>query len=183
MRFQNVFVLCTGRCGSVTFAQAASHITNATAGHETRSHVIGSQRMAYPTQHIEVDNRLSWVLGRLDQTYGRSAFYVHLTRDPKAVAASFAARHDRGIMGAYAQNIMMGANRKNPDATPVAFAEDYVETITANITHFLRDKPSKMRFRLEHAAQDMAQFWREAGAEGDLIAASAEWDIKHNARH
>lgn len=182
MRFQNVFVLCTGRCGSVSFAKAASHITNATSGHETRSHIIGSDRMAYPANHIETDNRLAWILGRLDQVYGRDAFYVHLTRDPQAVADSFAARYDRGIMRAYAQDIVMGANKKNPGITPAALAQDYVDTVTANITSFLRDKPAKMPFRIEHAEKSMVRFWREIGAEGDLSAACAEWGFRHNAR-
>lgn len=81
LKYPNVFVLCTGRCGSVTFAQAASHVTNASVGHETRSHMVGAARMAYPIGHIEVDNRLSWTLGRLDQAFGRDAFYVHLLRN------------------------------------------------------------------------------------------------------
>ena len=77
----NVFVLCTGRCGSTTFSKAASHMTNITAGHETRCSLIGNLRLAYPPSHIEVDNRLSWFLGRLDCTYGKNACYVHLQRD------------------------------------------------------------------------------------------------------
>lgn len=182
MIFDNVFVLCTGRCGSVTFAQAADHITNATTGHETRSHLLGPARMAYPPGHIEVDNRLSWVLGRLDQAYGRDAFYVHLLRDPQAVAASFAARMDRGIMQAYANDILMAAARKNPDATPLDFAMDYVQTVTVNITQFLRDKPRKMIFRLDNAATDMSRFWDAIGAEGDLAAACAAMRVKHNSR-
>ena len=55
----NVFVLCTGRCGSTTFACACRHIENYTAAHESRSHLAGPERFAYPEDHIEVDNRLS----------------------------------------------------------------------------------------------------------------------------
>jgi len=77
----NVFVLCAGRCGSVTFIEVAKHVCNYIAGHETRTALNGHARFAYPVGHIEADNRLSWLLGRLDDRYGDEAFYVHLQRD------------------------------------------------------------------------------------------------------
>ena len=95
--FQNVFVLCTGRCGSTTFDRACRHMTNWTAGHETRSHLTGPDRFAYPPRHIEADNRLSWMLGRLEQAYGADAAYVHLTRDAEAVAVF--AEQPRALLG------------------------------------------------------------------------------------
>ena len=91
----NVFVLCTGRCGSTTFARAAEHATNFSVGHESRKRLIGAERFAYADNHIEVDNRLSWMLGRLDDHYGERARYVHLTREREAVARSFLQRWDR----------------------------------------------------------------------------------------
>lgn len=91
-----VFVLNTGRCGSMTFARACEHLTNFTAGHETRARVVGFEaRMDYPNWHIEVDNRLTWFLGPLSQRYP-DAFYVHLRRDSEAVINSFVQRWDKG---------------------------------------------------------------------------------------
>ena len=83
----NVFVLCTGRCGSVTFARACRFIDNYTAGHETAH----GYNLEYPDRHIEVDNRLSWFLGRLDERYP-DAYYVHLLRRREDVVQSFARR-------------------------------------------------------------------------------------------
>lgn len=77
----NVFVLSTGRCGSTTFVKACEHITNFSAAHESRTGLLGAARLDYAGNHIEADNRLSWLLGRLDRTYGNAAFYVHLRRD------------------------------------------------------------------------------------------------------
>ena len=38
--------------------------------------------LAYTKGHIEVDNRLSWMLGRLDKVYADDlAIYVHLKRN------------------------------------------------------------------------------------------------------
>ncbi len=124
----NVFVLCTGRCGSVTFIESCKHITNYTAGHETRCNWTGDKRFAFPPHHIEADNRLSWLLGRLDAAYGDNAFYVHLTRDREAVARSYARRYPRGIIGAYHTEILMGAATQNRETDLVQVAADYCDT-------------------------------------------------------
>ena len=174
----NVFVLNTGRCGSMTWTRACSHITNFTSGHETRAGLVGHQRLAYPDGHIEVDNRLSWLLGRLDARYGTSAFYVHLRRDPAATARSFTRRMDFGIMKAYREGILI-----EPAQTlaPADFAADYVETVDSNIALFLRDKPNLMVADLASAARDFTHFWDWIGACGDREAALAEFDTCYNA--
>ena len=99
--YMNVFVLCTGRCGSTTFTRACEHINNYTSSHESRTQFLGAERFNYPTNHIEVDNRLSWLLGRLDNIYGNDAFYVHLTRDINLTCNSLTKRANQGIMRAY----------------------------------------------------------------------------------
>jgi hypothetical protein len=176
----NIFVLCTGRCGSTTFVRAAQHMTNFTSGHETRAKIAGPGRLAYPDNHIEADNRLSWFLGRLDRAYGRDARYVHLTRDPEQVAESFNERWDPdlAIISAYRKSILKGA----PQAEGLDICRDYIETVTANIEHFLADKPQRMEFQLETADRDWRDFWQWIGAEGDLEASLREWSVAHNRR-
>lgn len=175
---RNVFVLCTGRCGSLTFTRAASHITNYTAGHETRSTMVGPARLAYPANHIEVDNRLSWALGRLENAYGSDARYVHLVRDPEEVARSFGYRWGikNGIISAYRDGILKGSEEGKSD-----ICRDYVETVTANIEAFLKDKPQKMKFDMKSADSDWRKFWDWVGAEGDFEASLQEWSVTHNA--
>lgn len=181
----NVFVLCTGRCGSTTFSKAAAHMTNFTAGHVTRCSLIGNHRLAYPPSHIEVDNRLSWFLGRLDSTYGKNAYYVHLQRDILKTAESFCDRWNFGIMQAYRIGILMG-NPKLQEATDektkFSVAFDYCCTVNENIRCFLKDKPNYMTFRLENAANDWERFWNWIGAKGDFAASLGEWSINYNAR-
>ncbi|EGV51472.1 hypothetical protein [Candidatus Endoriftia persephone] len=174
----NVFVLNSGRCGSTTFIQACRYIDNFSAAHESRIQLLGPQRLAYPEQHIEADNRLAWFLGRLERAYGTGAFYVHLQRDPAATAASFAKRSEFGIMQAYREGILLGAQS---DQTSQALAEDYLDTIEANIALFLRDKPQQMVFRLENAKADFTEFWDRIGASGELSAALEEWQVQYNA--
>lgn len=175
----NVFVLCTGRCGSKTFVKACSHATNYTAGHETQVQLIGVRRFAYPENHVEADNRLSWHLGRLEAAYGNDALYVHLHRDRAKVVASYAQRWAPvgGLMPAYRNGLLRAGEHSRRE-----IAEDCVATIEANITSFLRDKPLKMRVALEEAATWFPVFWDRINATGDFDSAMAEWSHQHNRR-
>jgi hypothetical protein len=173
----NVFVLSPGRSGSLTFIRACEHITNYSAAHESRIGVVGPGRLDYPQRHIESDNRLSWFLGRLERAYGPEAYYVHLVRDRHAVAQSYARRADGGIMRGYRKDIYQGVPA---DVDSVRMAKDYVETVDDNIALFLKDKPLVMRFELETPVPGFASFWEWIGAEGDLQAALAEFDVHHN---
>ena len=174
----NVFILNAGRSGSLTFIQACRHITNYSCGHESRAGLLGEERFAYPPDHIEADNRLSWFLGRLDRSYGPDALYVHLRRDDEATARSFVRRISGGIIRAYRKTMLMGL-ADNSDA--LAVARDYCDTVNSNIELFLRDKPRKLDFSLENAQRDFRKFWETIRAEGDLEAALSEFEKKYNA--
>jgi hypothetical protein len=174
----NVFILSAGRTGTHTFARACDHITNYTSAHESRSGLLGEAHFDYPDNHLESDNRLSWLLGRLDRRFGDRAFYVHLTRETRTVAESWAKRAHTGMMNAYRYAILWHCAK---DATPLEVALDYCDTVEQNIRLFLRDKESRMDFPLEQARERFPEFWRRIGAEGDLSAALAEFDVRHNA--
>src|SRR5262249_2524469 len=147
----NVFVLCTGRCGSTTFIKACRHISNYSSAHESRTALLGLERFHYPVNHIEADNRLSWLLGRLERVYGDDAFYVHLKRDVKAVADSFVQRYSDGIINAYrGAGIIMNLAESTD---PTAVAVDYCDTVNSNIEMYLRNKSKQMTFHLERATQ------------------------------
>lgn len=119
------------------------------------------------------------MLGRLEESFGKDAFYVHLRRDPDAVARSFDQRWGIrfGIVSAYRNGILSGAS----GAEPYDICLDLVQTIDANITAFLADKPNKMDFDLESAERDWVTFWNAIGATGNLQASLAEWRVPHNA--
>ncbi|WP_368183892.1 hypothetical protein [Aestuariibius sp. HNIBRBA575] len=178
---KNVFVLNTGRCGSTTLYQACSHFDNYTAEHEGLTHQVGPARFDFPTHHIEIDNRLSWVLGRLERAYGNDAAYVHLTRDSEAVAASYAKRSQQGILKSYRDSILMKSKHKSKHIPLLDFCHDYIDTVTANIEFYLRDKTHVIDFKLENAAVDFDRFIDWIGATGDLTSARAEFDVLHNA--
>lgn len=174
----NVFILSTGRCGSMAVARACGHITNYTSAHESRCELMGPARLAYPDHHIESDNRLAWYLGRLQAVYGDDAYYVHLKRDRQQVAESYARRDhlSYGIMQAF-RGIMI----TEKELDPLKLAHEMCETVEANIDLFLRDKSYVMRVAIEEAEDWFPEFWEWVGAEGDRAAALREFTVQHNA--
>jgi len=175
----NVFILNTGRCGSHTFVKACQHISNFSSAHESRAKLIGEERFNYPDMHIEADNRLSWLLGRLDKQYGNNALYVHLKRNTNDTAESFVKRYHFGIISAYRKGILKGLQDETASALSVSL--DYCHTVNSNIGLFLKDKTNKIGFDLENARQDFKRFWDFVGAEGDIDAALLEFSTYYNA--
>lgn len=170
----NVFVLTTGRSGSVTFSRACRHITNYTSGHETRSRIVDG-RLDYPGDHIEVDPRLAWWLGTMDRKYPK-AFYVWLRRDPEAVAASTAKRTGPNTAISNWPNVAYW----KPTITYPQAARAMVESIEDNIRLFLKDRDYQT-VRIENPAGGFRYFWQKVGAVGDFNAALAEFSHRYNA--
>lgn len=183
-RFKNVFVLCTGRSGSTTLAAACKHITNYSSDHESKASEIGSARLDYDDWHIEADNRLSWMLGNLEERYGNDAFYVHLQRDKSATVKSFGSRwnYSSSIIKFLTQGVFSLVPELLGEKDKEQICEDYVDIITANIKLFLKDKSNQMDIHLETIGADFQKFWVEIGAEGDLDAAIKELNKPHNAK-
>ena len=182
-KFPNIFILGTGRCGTTSFIAACKHITNYTSGHETRIDRIGRERLSYPCYHIEADNRLSWLLGRMNEIFGKEAFYVHLKRDIQDTAKSFIRRFFSGsIMNAYSNGILMLPQKQSSasiDSYQIAL--DYIDTVTKNIETFLQDKPHTMTIHLETINEQFPDFIDNIGAQGDLQYMLNELNTPKNA--
>jgi hypothetical protein len=178
-----IFILCTGRTGSVSFIEACKHMQNFSAGHESRSRFLGTERMNYPDMHIEADNRLSWMLGRLEVFSRESVRFVHLIRDEKATAASHNHRWNNrwSIIRAYAESVLFKDLATLTEADKLAICIDYVHTVNENIAHYLADKNS-MVVQLENIQEDFAAFWQWIGAEGDLDAALKSLQTPQNSQ-
>jgi len=170
----NVFVLNTGRCGSTTFERACRHASNYTTAHESGRSARYS--LQYPDNHIEVDNRLAWFLGRLHNMHP-TAYYVHLRRDAEAVARSYAAR--KASEPTKLLHGFMCAMKQGRHAGLLAEAREMVATVNANICHFLRDK-RHMVIDIETAIHSFTIFWKRIAAEGDLAAALAKLAERYN---
>ena len=178
----NVFILCSGRTGSVSFIKACEHISNFSADHESKAKDFSASKFKYPDQHIEADNRLSWFLGHLDKAYGDSAYYVVLKRDKAETVASFGKRwNNRGsIIAAFKSGILMLGDRTTDGSESSGICELYYDTVYNNIDLFLKDKTKVLRIDLENIKDDFARFWEWIGAEGDMKASLKEFEQKHN---
>lgn len=180
----NIFVLSPGRSGSKTFAKACEHLTNFTTGHETRADLIGDSRFAYPDQHIEADNRLTWMLGSLAEHYkGREILFVNLRRNPQKVAESFRQRwaksyHGAAIMPAFAHGIIM-RNRQWPRDARLNVCKFYVQVVTDNIEQFIAPYPNAT-VQIDDGGESFQRFLKLIEAEGDLDAAMSTWGAVHN---
>jgi hypothetical protein len=175
----HVFVLGTGRCGTMTFARACGHIANYTTAHESRTSCWGRDRLDYADRHIEVDNRLAWFLGELDERFGRDAFYVHLLRDSEKVVRSFLKKWGSGVIDAFTGTIVM--QRDWQPSQRAAACRFYVETVNANLRQFLKDKPQQLTIDIERPLPGFEEFWKRIGAQGHYERAVVEFSVRHNA--
>ena len=177
-----VIVLCSGRTGSFTLYRSSQHISNFTVSHESQVELLGAKRFRFPDQHIEIDNRIIWQLGSLEQYIGNQAFYVHLTRESAAVKQSFINRlyQPKSIFYSYCESIKKSTPENLSSDEIVYLADDFLDSIDANIRYFLKDKTHQMEFRVENYQQDFSRFWEFIDAKGDYEQALTEWSKKHN---
>ncbi|MDN5213179.1 hypothetical protein QQ020_14015 [Fulvivirgaceae bacterium BMA12] len=178
-----VFILCTGRCGSMTFINACRKIENYSSGHETLCGLIGSRRFEYSDNHIEADNRLTWCLGKLHEKFGNNATYVHLKRAKEDTADSFVKRFEfrASMIRAYCEGVKMLPLEKMGSDLRLQLCHDYIENVNSNIELFLSDKQKKITINLENVKPDFIRFWKLIDAKGDLDEALKEFEIKYNA--
>ena len=177
-----VFVLCTGRSGSLTFIRACSQMNNYSTGHESKSRQLGVDRFSYPDNHIEADNRLSWFPGALDREFGNEAFYVHLIRNREDTIRSYNQRWIRNgsLIRAYCEEIHQIALHKLDRQRRLDVVADFYDQVNQNITQFLKDKERKLTIHIENSADEFPRFWKMIGAEGDLGKALETFGEKHN---
>jgi hypothetical protein len=182
IRSMRVFILSSGRCGSVTFIRACQHIENYTAAHESLTSMFGADRFRYPDHHIEADNRLSWQLGLLNQVFKNDALYVYLRRDRDRVATSYMKRFYQpgSIMDSFCDGIKMVPPEKLDYEERLTACYDYIDTVNSNIEYFLSDKSNTLTIHIENIDSDFPLFWHKIGATGRLNDALKEFRFKQN---
>lgn len=179
----NVFVVGTGRCGTVTFSKACAHLTNYTSGHETRVRALKG-RLVYPPNHVEADPRLSWHLGQLHLAYP-DAFYVHLRRRSEEVVASLLRRWDTSRFLRFLRLALVRRDERHyaTREARVALCELYVQMVTTNVALFFEHLSDQnyVTLWLHEVKEQFPWFLRRIDARGNLDAAVAEWDVRYNA--
>lgn len=161
-----IFVVCTGRCGSVTFSKACSHIENYSVGHESHNGIVGN--FCYADNHIEVDPRLAYHLPILMQKYP-DALYIFLRRERKSCIESLAKRKS---LVHYAK-FHFGATKNLERA-----AEIYYDNTNLLIEKLLAGKC--VNVWLEKMETTWPKIWKMIKAEGDFEKSWKEWQVKYN---
>jgi hypothetical protein len=176
----NIFILSSGRTASTTFTKACSYIKNFTSAHESRTGFSSQSRVDYPENHIEIDNRLTWFLSQLESNYKDDAYYVHLTRDKKAIAKSYLERWHlkESIVKAYGHGVLMKPNIPVKDRFDICL--DYVDYVEDTITNFLHGKSKIMTIDVSELKDKFPEFYNWIGAEGDLNSCCNEFDHYSN---
>jgi len=182
---RNVFVLGTGRCGTVTFSRAASHLAGYTSGHESLSGRLADGRFHYPDRHVEADNRLSWFLGELGRRFDDDrTLYVHLTRRRDDVVSSFANRWESPFRASIIRAFGHGIVKRSAEWEPQQIREVcafYVDTVNTNIEEFVRHRNS-LRVQLEDIEAGFAAVVEALGVSvDDPDEVRKELATRHNA--
>jgi len=169
-----VFVVGTGRCGSVTFARACEHMTNFTTGHEEV--FCKPDKLVWPDQHVAVGPM--WPLVPLLRRAWPDLVLVHLIRTDVAefIESYMTLEGSRGPTIDVWADLYVGA--------PISDAERRGRCLLfhASTNELIRALGPDLTVRLEHGRDDFARFWDHVGARGDRDGALAEWSVKHNAR-
>lgn len=168
-----VFVIGTGRCGTVSFREACRHIENFSDGHESRCGLL-----EYPDNHIEVNPQARGLVKHLAQKYPE-ARWVHLIRDPETCIPSLAAM-GRGIIMEYYGRINPSV-QISPSNGDIAYRFYWQENdlIEVQLEHLV-PPAQRMKIRLETVREQWRTFWDWIGARGDFAASLASWDTPRN---
>lgn len=130
----NVFFISPGRTATTTLANAFKCIEGYSSLHESRVQLLGDERIAYPENHIEFDNRLVFFLADLTQKFAADrGVLVIVCRDHHAVAGSYNRRWSKiNIMKSWSQGIhLRDLNQNNYEV-----ALDFVQYCYRQLDYF-----------------------------------------------
>lgn len=164
-----VFVIGSGRCGTVTFSKAASHCTNFTVGHETKARQIDP--LDYPDNHIEVSSHLTIYWPMILEKYPDCKLVWLYRVDRLACAKSIAQLQSGKVVRDYC-NVFH--QQLNPDL--IEGALDIYDMMNAH-----GKTSGAFHIELESASSQWKSCWDFMGCEGDFETSLKEWDVKYNA--
>ena len=170
-----VFVVGTGRCGSVSFHEACKFITNFGTGHESRS-----PRLEYPRDWIEVSPHLRCCITTLCHRYP-FAKWVHLIREPQACIESLAALDHGEVMQAYGVLFPSIMDSEQPNDIAYRYYWSENDSIAVQLKSLVTYE-NRMTLNLETIKDQWHWFWQWIKADGDLQASLNSWDVRYNTR-
>lgn len=105
----NIFIISPGRTATTHLASVFDGVSGFTSLHESRvEHLDLKERLSFPINHIEADNRLIWFLQFLEDIYAETSCLVIVKRDTKKIVDSYSKRWFKtNILRAWTQGIHM----------------------------------------------------------------------------
>ena len=174
-----IFVIGTGRCGTMTFKKACNHIKNYTNAHEGNTGWKHKDNIFdYPDNHIEIDCRLSYFLPILVEKYP-DALYVHLQRERESCIESLSKRKSLNHFSIF----HLGKPKDMKEIASIYY--DNTVNLINNYLYNVLDKnifnPQKFyHYKLENIQDGFIEIWDKIQAEGNREKALSELKIKHN---
>jgi len=165
-----VFVLGTGRCGTVTFSKACNKIRNFSCSHESKT---TSQRqvfgcLEYPDNHIEIDPRLSYHYPLIIKKYPEAIIF-HLKRGRDKCIRSLSKRSSLKYYSTFHYGWFDGNYEKA--------AELYYDNTTMMLEKFI-DKERTLL--LENIQEDFLRFCKIIEADCDYKKTGDILEKKYN---
>lgn len=129
----NIFVVSPGRTATTTLSSAFGALDGYSSGHETQTSYLGTDRITFPANHVECDNRLIWFLPRLTRRYGANSMLITVKRSNDKIASSYNKRWGKvNIMKAYSQGILLRSLSDNN----IDVCRDYVSNCYEHLEFF-----------------------------------------------
>lgn len=129
----NIFIISPGRTATTTLASAFGALDGYTSGHETQTSYLGADRITFPANHVECDNRLIWFLPRLTRRYSHNSLLITVNRCNEEISRSYDKRWGKiNIMKAYSQGILLRSLEDNS----IEVCRDYVSNCYEHLAFF-----------------------------------------------
>jgi len=158
----NVFFISPGRTGTTTISIAFSCVDGFTSLHESRVNFLGDERVDYPSNHFECDNRLVWFLPRLTKKYSQTSILVIVNREKLKIASSYNQRWGGiGIMRAYSQGILMRHLKDNN----LDVCMDYVDNVYEQLEFVKGSWAKVISLDLDNPKEGVVEILNEIGKE------------------
>lgn len=153
----NIFLISPGRTATTTFSEAFKKVEGYTSSHESRCQYLGEDRVLYPKNHFECDNRLVWFLPRLTEKYSKTSILVNIIRDRNDIAKSYNKRWAGiRIMKSYSQGILM----RPVEINNFDVCLDYVNNAYEHIKYFSKDWKYYIEIDIENPRDGVEEICR-----------------------
>ena len=151
-----VFFISPGRTATTTLAKSFGQIKSLTSGHESNVKNRLGDRVIYPDNHVEADNRLLFFMPQLTERYGETELLVIIERNRAEIANSYRKRWWKfNLPKIFAQGILMRDVKENDDK----LVDDMVDWAYEQIHYFSKDWKNVITIKFDEIPKNLDQIF------------------------